>query len=80
MRTHIANIGKISKDESREKQNEALFGLYLSLLYYSWGTVPNYFFSLKSTLKSNPTFNHYDFTNSYLAQPAESGSHHVHRI
>ena len=33
--------------------------------------MPNYFFSLTSTLKSKPMFNHYDFTNSCLAQPAE---------
>ena len=50
------------------------------ILSYSWGIMPNYFFPLMSTLKSDPTFNNYDFTSSYLEQPAESDSHHVHRI
>ena len=33
--THIANVGKIPKDESREMKNETLFGWCLGFLYYS---------------------------------------------
>ena len=33
--THIANVGKILKDESREMKNETLFGWCLGFLYYS---------------------------------------------